>query len=76
MLGGEQVAGPAGDDMALKIGVAAEQPEAVLDLPVDLKFAGAGLGHGGAGKTGAGQEGGEGRKGNGAHGHPEIVVSL
>ena len=35
MLGGELAAGAVGDHVALEIGLAAEQPEAVLDLPVD-----------------------------------------
>ena len=35
MLGGELVAGAIGDDMALEIGLAAEQPEAAPDLPFD-----------------------------------------
>ena len=35
MLGGELAAGAVGDHMALEIGLAAEQPKAVLDLPVD-----------------------------------------
>ena len=35
LLGGEQAAGAVGDDMALEVGLAAEQPEAVLDLPFD-----------------------------------------
>ena len=35
MLGGELAAGAAGDDVALEIGFAAEQPEAVPDLPFD-----------------------------------------
>ena len=35
VLGGELAAGPAGDDVALEIGLAAEQAEAALDLPLD-----------------------------------------
>jgi len=35
VLGGELAAGPAGDDMAPEIGIAAEQAEAALHLPLD-----------------------------------------
>ena len=39
MLGGKLAAGAVGGDVALEVGVAAEQAEAVLDLPVDLQAA-------------------------------------
>ena len=35
VLGGELAAGAVGDDVALEIGFAAKQPEAVPDLPFD-----------------------------------------
>ena len=66
-LGGELAAGPVGDDVALEIGIAAEQPEAVLDLPIDLHLVATGLGGGKVG-AGAGQKGGQRRKHGGAHG--------
>jgi hypothetical protein len=42
VLGGELVAGAVGDDVALEIRLAPEQPEAVLDPPID-RDAGLGL---------------------------------
>jgi hypothetical protein len=40
LLGAEHAAADVGRDMALEVGLAAEQPEAVLDLPDDAELAG------------------------------------
>ena len=50
ILGGEQAVAPVGGDMALEIGLAAEQAEAVLDLPLDVRPDAARLGERGGGR--------------------------
>ena len=88
MLGGELAAGAIGDHVALEIGLAAEQPEAVLDLPVDGDAAvGGGRGPGCAGCAPARlieagkeqkdcEEGGRSRKSCATHVYPGGQCSL
>ena len=68
-LGREHAFAAVGGDVALEVGLAAEQPEAVLDLPLDLqRRRGAGLGVGSRGAPGREQERDQANSADGAHG--------
>jgi hypothetical protein len=74
--GCELAAGAGCHDVALEIRVAAEQAEAVLDLPFDLDGRADGLGVRGPVEAGTGEEGGEGGKGNGSHHNPNTQSAI